>query len=178
MPVSAPPSPQPPPPPGDAGPQYGTQAFYEWAPGEVDERGILDCRKSGSLWRVSVFGNLLVSINYGTSHNREILELQAPVVITLPGQVNVRVKPRDDQGTTGVVTLTQATAGALSQARKFVDRGGADVTLDGGACRYVALTASTLTISGAAVVVPALATVPLVAGSVLTAGSGFQEFEA
>jgi hypothetical protein len=52
------------------------------------------------------------------------------------------------------------------------------VNLDPGAVDFFALTASTLTISGAAVVVPALQIVPLVSGSTLDTGSGFQEFEA
>jgi hypothetical protein len=163
---------------GEMGPKYGTQQFANWAPGEVDPRQVLDTMKAGALWRISVFGHVLVTVMYGTSHNRAIENLQAPVVITVPGQAIVTATPRDSEGTTCVVTLTQATAGALSQARKFVARGGADVDLDEGACRYFALTASTLTISGAATVVPALSVVPLVAGSVLTSGSGFQEFEA
>ena len=179
VPVSPPPSPVPHNPhPNQMGPQYGIQSFFQWAAGETDERPVLDSLKTGALWRLSIFGNVTVTLDYGTGHNRSIAGLQAPVVITVPGMLNARVKPRDSEGTTCVVTLTQATAGAISNARKFVSRGGANVDLDEGACRYFALTASTLTISGAAVVVPALSLVPLVAGSVLTAGSGFQEFEA
>jgi hypothetical protein len=164
---------------GSMGPQYGTQQFAKWDAGDVGPRDLVDALKTGSLWRISVFGNVYVSIYYGTSHNRAIEQLQAPVVLTLPGQVVVKAWPRDNEGAECVVTLTQATAGGLSHARKYVDAGaGPAVDLDAGACRFVALEASTLTISGQAVTVPALSTVPLVSGSSLDTGSGFQEFEA
>ncbi len=164
---------------GDMGKSYGIHQFSVWAAGETDVRQVLDVRRAESLWRVSIFGRLLLTINYGTVHNREILQLQAPLVITFPGQLTVNAQPLDDEGAQCVVTLTQATAGGASQARKSVDSTGGTVALDEGAVRYVALTASTLTISGITpVAVPALSTVPLVSGSVLLTGSGFQEFEA
>lgn len=163
---------------GNMGPQYGTQQSATWAAGDVVPRQLVDVRKAGLLWRVSIFGPVLVTISYGTSKNRPIVDLQAPVVMTIPGQFTATATPLTDEGAKAVVTLTEASAGALSQARKVAVRGAADVALDEGAVRYFALTASTLTISGVATVVPALGSVPLVAGSVLTAGSGFQEFEA
>lgn len=160
------------------GPDYGIQVWKKWEPGDVRPCGVIDVRRADALWRVSAFGNVLLTIGYGTKRKRAITDLQAPLVIAVPGQVIVTATPRDANGTTCVVTLTQATDGSLSNARKFTSRGGADVALDEGAVRFFALTASTLTISGAAVVVPALDFVPLVAGAVLTSGSGFQEFEA
>jgi hypothetical protein len=163
---------------GNMGPQYGIQQSATWAAGDVKPRQLVDVRKADALWRFSIFGAVLVTISYGTSKNRPIVALQAPVVITIPGQFTATVEPLDDSGAQAVVTLTEATAGDASQARKVVVRGAADVALDEGAVRYFALTASTLTISGVATVVPACSSVPLVAGSVLTAGSGFQEFEA
>lgn len=177
--VSSPAAPAPPHVPvGDMGTAYGIQQFVNFLPGDVVPKQVIDTRRSEALWRVSVFGNVLLNLAYGTTKKREIFGLQAPLVITVPGQLTVTATPRDDAGTTCIVTLTYATAGAIANARKFVARAGVDVPLDAGAVRYFALTASTLTISGAAVVVPALQLVPLVAGSVLTGGSGFQEFEA
>jgi len=164
---------------GNMGPQYGIQQSATWAAGDAKPRQLIDSRKADSLWRFSIFGAVLVTISYGTSKNRPITNLLAPVVMTIPGQFTATVVPVDtDAGAVAVVTLTEATAGAISQARKVAVRGGADVALDEGAVRYFALTASMLTIGGVATVVPALSSVPLVAGSVLTAGSGFQEFEA
>jgi|SRR6187551_610461 len=163
---------------GNMGAQYGIQQSATWAAGDVVPRQLVDTRKADSLWRFSIFGAVLVTISYGTSKNRPIVALQAPVVLTIPGQFTATVQPLNAEGATAVVTLTEATAGGISQARKVVTRGGADVALDDGAVRYFALTVSALTISGVATAVPALSSVPLVAGSVLTAGSGFQEFEA
>lgn len=163
---------------GNMGAQYGIQQSATWAAGDVKPRQLVDARKADALWRFSIFGPVLVTISYGTSKNRPIVDLQAPVVLTIPGQFTATVAPLNAEGATAVVTLTEATAGGVSQARKVVVRGLADVALDEGAVRYFALTASTLTISGVAAVVPANSSVPLVAGSVLTAGSGFQEFEA
>lgn len=165
-------------PQGQMGPDYGTQQFAKWASGDVKPRQVLDTLKAGALWRISLFGNVYASILYGTSHSRAIESLQAPLVITVPGQVLVTAWPRDTNGAECVVTLTQATAGALSQARKFVDDAGGAIALDAGAVRFFALEASSLTISGQVVAVPACQSVPLVSGSVLTTGSGFQEFEA
>lgn len=163
---------------GRMGPQYGIQQAARWAAGDVTPRQIVDTLKAAALWRVSIFGSVLVTISYGSSKARPIVELQAPVVLSIPGQFTATARPLDDQGATAIVTLTEATAGGISQARKVVVRGVANVALDEGAVRYFALTASTLTIGGVASVVPANSSVPLVAGSVLTAGSGFQEFEA
>ncbi len=162
---------------GNMGPQYGTQQSATWDVGDGTPRQLCDVTKAAALWRLSVFGAVRVTIAYGTSKNRDIVRLLAPVVITLPGQFTVTAEPTNTGvGATAVVTLTQATAGALSQARKFV--AGGPVALDDGAVRFVALAAASLTISGVVVAVPTLSTVPLVAGSVLTSGSGFMEFEA
>lgn len=167
-------------PANNMGPTFGIQRYTKWAPGDSTPKQIVDATRADALWRLSVHGAVFVTVLYGTTRAREIQRLQAPVVITIPGQFLAVASPIDvDAGAEATVALTQATAGALSQARKFVDAGGGPaVDLDVGAVRFVALTASTLTISGAAVVVPALQSVPLVAGSSLNTGSGFQEFEA
>lgn len=163
---------------GNMGADYGIQVFGIWAPGDVVPKDLIDVTRADALWRISAFGNVTLTLGYGTTRKRSIVAMQAPLVMTVPGQLTLIATPRDDLGTSCTVTLTEATAGAVSNARKFVARGATNVALDDGAVRYFALTASTLTISGAAVVVPALSFVPLVAGSVLTSGSGFQEFEA
>lgn len=167
----------------EMGPSYGVQSLATWAEGESDTKQVIDTLRAGALWRISVFGEVLVNVHYGTQANRHILELQAPVVMTLPGQVSIEVRPvavpGEGESVSCEVTLTQATAGARPHARKLADASGGVVALDDGAVSFTALTASTLTISGiSAVAVPALSTVPLVAGSTLDTGSGFQEFDA
>lgn len=173
-----------PPPPGsvgNTGETYGTQSRASWQPGENDPRQLCDVVKAESLWRFSAFGAVRISIIYGTLASRQILNLLAPVVMTIPGQFTATAQPVDEdhEGVSCDITLTPATASALEHARSFIDAGaGPALELELGAVRYVALTNSTLTISGAAVAVPALSSVPLVAGALLNTGSGFQEFEA
>lgn len=163
---------------GNTGTIYGTQQRATWKAGDRRPRQVCDALKPQALWRLSIFGRVDVTIAYGTQANRAIELVRAPVVLTIPGQFTATAAPIDGDGATCVVSLTQATAGARSVARKLADAGGGAVALDEGAIDFWALTASTLTISGVAVAVPALAIVPLVAGSVLLTGSGFQEFEA
>lgn len=161
---------------GNTGVIYGTQVFRQWAPGDTSEKQVLDvAAKSSALYRISVFGRVVLKVIYGTQKTREILRLQAPVVMTIPGQITIIATPLDANGATCEVTLTQATAGARGIARLLAT---GPVNLSNDAVAYTALTASNLTISGIVTAVPALATVPLVAGSVLNSGDGFQEFEA
>jgi hypothetical protein len=176
VPVSGPPA-QPPPQGavGNTGVVYGTQQRAKWAAGDTKAVQVCDVTKAAALWRFSAFGRVAITIDYGTRGTRQILRVLAPVVITLPGQFTATAQPLDDQGTECFVTLTQATAGARSQARNVVGPG--PVNLSDDAVSFVALNACTLTISGVAVAVPALSVVPLVSGSVLNTGSGFQEFE-
>lgn len=176
--VSGPAQPQPPGSVGNTGVIYGTQQRALWSVGQTDARQVCDALKPQALWRFSCFGRVSLTLDYGTQGNRAILNLLAPVVITIPGQFTATATPLDDQGADAVVTLTQATAGARALARNILNAGaGPALALDAGAVSFFALVASTLTISGVAVVVPALGIVPLVSGSVLNTGAGFQEFE-
>lgn len=174
-----------PPPPrsvGNTGNVWGLQSRQDWVAGLMDPRVVCDTIKAECVWRFSAFGAVYITVLYGTLATRQIVRLQAPVVMTIPGQFVATAEPIDPQhsGVSCDVTLTPATASrAFEHARAFVDAGaGPAIALELGAVRFVALTASALTISGAAVAVPALAAVPLVAGAVLNTGSGFQEFEA
>jgi|GEM_PF-3795742 len=174
-PVSGPPA-QPPPQgaAGNTGVIYGTQQSTTWPVGKTDARQVCDALKPPALWRFSAFGRVTITIDYGTRANRKILSLRAPVVLTIPGQFTATATPLDDQGAECRVTLTQATAGARSQARSLAT---GPVNLSDDAVSFVALDACALVIAGIAVAVTASQIVPLVAGSVLTSGSGFQEFE-
>jgi hypothetical protein len=157
------------------GPEYGIQSRHTWLPLQSDERQLIDVRKARFLWRVSVFGNVSVRIAYGTKGTRQILQLWAPVVIALPGQVEVFARPLTADGAEALVTLTQATGGARSIARQAVS---GPAALDSAAVSYTALSDSVLNVAGVlAIPVPALSTIPLVAGSTLSSGDGFQEFE-
>jgi hypothetical protein len=169
-----------PPPPAldNTGKVYGIQARHTWTAGQTDERQVIDIPRGEFLWRISIFGRVRVRVDYGTKANRHLLNLLAPVVMGIPGQCTVRAVPLDSEGAEVDATLTLATGTAQAQARNVVDATLAAVPFELDAVRFVALSASTASISGLLVAVPALATVPLVAGSVLLTGSGFQEFEA
>jgi hypothetical protein len=178
-PVSAPPVPRAL--DGEAGYKYGIQNRAEWAPGDNRLKAVIDAQRAVMLWRFSVFGPVLIDLTYGSAMRRVFTELAAPVVMAVPGQCQVYARPADPNhtGVVCLVTLTAATGAARAEARRAIDAGaGPALSLDIDAVRYVALTASALTISGIATAVPALSSVPLVAGSVLNTGSGFQEFEA
>ena len=180
VPVSGPAQPSPGGVTNSTGPIYGTQQRPVWPPGDVGQRQICDTsQKAPMLWRFSCFGRVDVVIDYGTLGTRRILTLRCPVVLTIPGQFTATATPIDDLGADATVTLTQATGGARSIARQFVNAGaGPAVALSNDAVDFVAVVNSTLTIGGVAVAVPALSSVPLIVGSTLNTGSGFQEFEA
>lgn len=181
------PDPRPPvsgPPPnevgGSSGATYGTVNRAKWAAGDNEEKQIISTDRSAMLWRISVFGPVTVRIDYGTVMRQPLTLLASPVVMTIPGSASVYVTPSDPEHAAIAckATLTAASAGARAHARKIIDAGAGAVLFEESAVNFVALTASTLTISGIAVVVPALSAVPLVAGSRLDTGSGYQEFEA
>lgn len=180
VPVSGPAQPSPGGVVNSTGPVYGTQQRAVWSAGDVGSRQVCDTsQKAAMLWRFSCFGHVDVVIDYGTLGTRKILTIRAPVVLTIPGQFTATATPIDGNGAVADITLTQATGGARSIARQFKSAGaGPPIALSDDAVDFVALVASTLTISGVAVAVPALASVPLVVGSTLNTGSGFQEFEA
>lgn len=164
---------------GNTGPIYGTQRSKTWQPGERNTpAAMLDLLKTEYLWRISVFGNVLVSVTYGTQATRQIALLRTPLIMTLPGQVTVTVQALDQTGTECTATATMASAGARAIARQLISADAGAVAVNEDAVDFFALVNSTLNVSSVAVVVPALSVVPLVAGSVLTSGSGLVEYEA
>lgn len=162
---------------GNTGKVYGTQARVVWKPGEVDPRGVCDSVKAVSLWRFSAFGRVTITISYGTQGTREIAALRTPLVLTIPGQFTATATPIDDRGTVCVVSLTPTTAGGHSIARRLVTAV-TPTSLDDDAVAFTALAAANLTVAGVPLSASALQVVPLVAGSVLNSGTGFEEFEA
>lgn len=161
--------------PQTTGTPNGEQSTADWAAGESDDRPVLDLPLGMSVWRIGLYGvNVVFRVVYGTKANKIIEGLASPALLSIPGQCAVYARPLDPEvAASARVTATPATAGGNS-ARYIVDTAGA--ALDPDAAHFQALTASTVTIRGIAVAVPVLGVVPLVAGSVLTAGSGYLEF--
>ena len=190
MPVSPPP--WDPPSPGTRATPIGLQRTAKWRAGDGGhEKQLIDCAQASPfLYRISVFGPVYVRITYGTLSNRHLgtspqplspgtqLLLRTPLIATLPGQIGVYATPIDDGvDTIATCTVAHASGGALSQIRSVINSTGGAVAFEPDAVRYVALQASTLLISAIAVAVPALSSVPLVLGSSLQTGIGYQEFE-
>lgn len=163
----------------DTGAQYGFQQSRTIPAGDDRPQPVIDEIRSEFVWRFSVFGRVFVRVTYGTNMTRQFVDLLAPVVMTIPGQLNVEVRSVDPQFDTPFsVTVTKATGGCRAIARSALDAGIGSVALSDDAAFYTALSASTLTIAGLPVSVAASQTVPVVAGSTLLTGTGFQEFEA
>ena len=166
--------------PGTAMPQSpirscGEQKKEVWTAPDQGWRPLLELMPNNELWRVSIVGDLDVELSWGTS-SRRVLVLAAPVMGDLAGNVSARARPRTTEGATGEVSATNSSGAGPQELRSIVVRVGADVPLHEFATRFVAFVASTLTIRGTAVTLAATQSIPLVSGSVLTSGSGFQEF--
>lgn len=164
------------PPSVPAGYVYGTQSKQVWNPGERDTRPMCDLQRASHSWRVCVYGeNVRVTVRYGTLATKVIENLRTPVQITVPGQCNVEVTAVAD-GAHAEITATASTSGRLDGARQLVT--GPNLALHPDATRFFATGPSTIALpSGPAVVLAALQELPLVAGSTLTAGDGYLEFD-
>lgn len=159
------------------GPSYGIQQRVRWAAGESDRRPLGDIIRADSMWRVSVIGDVDVWLRYGSSGGTELL-LAAPLEGAFAGFVGVEAEPREPQTETlAIITIAPVSAGGRQTLRSLVDSTPGAVALPVSGARYRALQASTLTVRGVAVVVPALAECDLLSGSVLLTGVGVVEHE-
>ena len=166
------------------GPEVALQAKQHWNPGEVDSRPLLSCTKNGLMpWRVTVLGsNVSVDISYGTSSNVILRGLRTPIRVTLPGSCDVYAQPivhDAPAAADALVTCIPVTSGCCdSECRKVIT--GAQA-IDPYAVRFVALEASIVRVGPAddfiSVTLAALQEVSLIAGSALTSGGGFLEYE-
>jgi hypothetical protein len=161
---------------------YGIQTAQVWEIGQSGARSLLDTVPNCWLWRLSVTGDVVITLTWGTRATRT-LTLDAPLVADLPGNVAVVVAPRVSPAAakvTALCTLTEVRAASSSSVlRRFVPApGGAGAALHDDAARFVALAASSVTIRGVAVALVAGQSIPLVSGSTLdAAGTGYLEFE-
>lgn len=132
-----------------------------------------------TLWRLSVVGEVVVDIIYGTQP-RLSLQCDAPLEATFPGALTVTLTRRQHiaGGTvTAVVTLTRADGPGINYAARLYNAAAGAIALPDAAKRAVALGAAALTVRGNAVALAAAGdSVPLVEPSVLTAGLAIVEF--
>lgn len=168
---------------GSIGKAYGIQSSEQWQAGESDNRQIIDARLPVKMWRVSLFGSEWMRFNilYGSSRGIDIKGLQGPVVFYSPGQIAVYAEPAQ-AGQLGFLagyaygTLTAVNNAGVTIARKQI--GGAQAIPDN-AARFVALDNASILLgtSGTLINLTQGQTLSLTAGSRLTGGDGFLEFE-
>ena len=158
---------------------YGEQIQVQWLAGDRSTKSLLSLQMPpfGMVWRVSLFGAVTFKVTYGTRATRTLAGFQAPSVFTSPGKVQIDATPTTGEGALANVAVSQASGGARALLRRFITAPAGDVNIQPEAVNFLALVASSLTTSGQIVAVPALSECPLVAGSVLHSGAGFQEFE-
>lgn len=168
---------------GSVGKVHGLQSSERWLAGEYDSRQIVDQRLAANLWRVSVICSEWMRLNliYGTSRGVEIKNVEGPLVFYAPGQLAIYATPIAKPSVGFVAgyayaTCTPASSAGASNCRKLVS--GAQA-LDDNAARFYALDAATVQLgsAGPAVALTLGQSVPLIAGSSLTAGDGYLEFE-
>jgi hypothetical protein len=154
----------------------GTQNEQVWAAGQTDRRGIIDATRKAGLYRLTLLGhNVLCNVRYGTNATLQLVNLRAPVVLTLPGQVGVSCQPIDGAGAAISATLVRVTAASIQHARR---RLAGAVAINEAAVSFFTLEACSLTIDGQNYpAVPAFTRVPLIQPAALVTGSGFEEFD-
>jgi hypothetical protein len=137
--------------------------------------------RAPSLWRLTLHGeNVYFRISWGTSANHVIDNVQPPSRFSVPGSCDVYARPIDSQlPAHAECTLTPATSGSAAELRSRLV--GNALPIPAEAVRFVALQASVVRVGPAAlstvVNLIALQSVLLVAGSLLTSGGGFLEYE-
>lgn len=165
----------------DLGPQAATQARQMWAAGETDDRPVLSALRAPSLWRVTLHGeNVYFRVSWATSANHVVEHIQPPSRFVVPGSVDVYAVPIDPSlPAHAEVTCTPATSGSAAVLRSRL--AGAALPISPEASRFVALQASVVQVGptglSTSVNLTALQAVLLVAGSVLTSGGGYLEYE-
>lgn len=161
----------------NTGKSHGIQLFPKWKPGETQKKGLVDNLRAANLWRLVIVGGeaMRVDIKFGTEKTITLMGLSLPLRCSVPGQLTVEAYPVSAQETEQSVraTLTPATSGGLIELRRVAVVG----AFAEEAFSYFALTASVLNIRGVVTAVAALDRVPLLAGSSLTSGDGYEEFD-
>jgi hypothetical protein len=156
--------------------QVGYQNTQVWAPGEVEERPIIESLEGPSLWRLVILGPAIVRVTWGTAATNE-LTARAPLAWDISGKFTAKARPIDAEGGTVTGSIAFVTAARSRPKIPIIHPGGGAVGIDDRAAYYTALVASTLTVATIAVAAAPFDRVPLVAGSALLSGSGMLEFD-
>lgn len=165
------------------GPTVGYQSKQAWSLTETDERPLLSAMRAPHLWRVTLHGeNVTFRVSWGTSGNIVVAGVQAPARFCVPGSVDVYARPNRYGAQLlchAEITCTPATSGGPAVMRAGTGMG--PVPLDPNAARFVAVVASVVAVgpgfSAQSVNLNPNESVMLTAGSLLTSGAGYMEFE-
>jgi hypothetical protein len=154
------------------------QASEEWLAGQTDQRQLVDAvLNDAGAWRVSIVGDVVISATWGSKGTRKLVQMDAPLIASFPGQVTITAVPRTSAGARAVATLAPSWTGYLTDFRRLlVHPGGAAIPFEPDWSHYHALTASVVNVRATAVAVPALSRIPLISGSELVSGAGYLEF--
>lgn len=155
---------------GKWGPGFQGQQFAaSWEPGKNDEKPILTTEPAASLWRVSVFGDVLLRVTWGTVSTFSVENIRAPFVAALPGRVSISAVPRSPgDANRCLCTLTPATSGGAPLFRAFADSPG---EFNRHVYRVTALNAASVEVAGVVVSLSSGESLPVFAGSELLSGS-------
>ncbi len=152
----------------------GQQQAAAWAVGKDDRKPLVTAEPAAALWRVSIFGDVLIDVTWGTVSTFNISGALAPMVATFPGRVSVTAVPRDSSTPTrAMCTLTPASSGQLPVFKALQTTAGPfpDFTW-----RVTAIDDVILDIFGTAVALAAGESFPVCDGCELTSGQIFTEF--
>lgn len=162
----------------DDGPNYGLQKREVWDANVFDERPLVDATRACSLWRVSIIGDLVLNVGYGTS-SRVRFQAHGPLEATFPGFVEISGQPRVTDHSEPVVaeiSLTPAFGHTVNHAALVTAVVGPAITLPPNTKRIRGLTAGSVTVQGTVVAFGIGDTVTVVGEAVLTAGTVILEF--
>lgn len=160
------------------GTRVGYQAAEQWpAAGQREQRSLASALLAPNLWRVTVLGtNVLVTLRYGTQKAQFLRNLRTPVRVVVPGFCDVDAVPLADGDAEASCTITAVSSGLGEEDARLVISGAQAIPPN--AVRYRALTASVVSIGGVvACNLTATQSIPLIAGSSLTSGDGYLEFD-
>lgn len=162
---------------GNLGEQYGTQAVARWPVGNARRQVLVDITRAECLWRVSVFGDAILKVSWGTGGSFIVDNVICPLVLTVPGSLTIDAIPRDNSTPSSAqATLTKSTGSVSIPSFRQHLTGPAAFVLQ--VVQVTALTPAVVDVLGTPVAVPVGGTLPIVEGSALTSGTVIAELEA
>ena len=161
---------------GNLGEQYGIQSTCNWQANDNRRQALIDVLRAPNLWRVSVFGDVVLKITWGTGAGFIAENVQTPLVATFPGSVTIEATPKNPATPTEAsATLTEATGAGESKFAQLI-QGPANLVAQ--VVRVTALNACVLNVGGVAVALNAGDLLPIISNTTVTSGTLLAHLEA